>query len=82
MSLINGFTVVDWLRRHDRLREVPLVVYTAKDLDDSDRARLRLGQTYFFTKGRISPEDFERRVVGLVERVVLDKPERKEAGDR
>jgi len=78
----DGFTVVDWLRRHDRLRAVPLVVYTAKDLDDSDRARLRLGQTYFFTKGRIAPEDFERRVVGLVERVLLDRPEDKEASDQ
>ena len=39
-------------------------------------------QTFFFTKGRIAPEDFERRVVGLVERVVLDKPERKEASDQ
>ena len=78
----DGFTVVDWLRRHDRLRAVPLVVYTAKDLDDSDRARLRLGQTYFFTKGRIAPEDFERRVVGLVESVVLDKPERKDASEQ
>ena len=68
----DGFSVVDWLRHHDRLRAAPLVIYTAKDLDDSDRDRLRLGQTFFFTKGRVSPEDFERRVVDLVERVVDD----------
>ena len=71
----DGFSVVNWLRRHDRLRAVPLVVYTAKDLDDSDRDRLRLGQTYFFTKGRVTPEDFERRVVELVQRVVEDMEE-------
>jgi hypothetical protein len=32
--------VVDWLRHHDRLRRVPMVVYTARDLDPEDRDRL------------------------------------------
>ena len=40
------------------------------------------GKTYFVTKGRITPEDFERRVVGLVERIVPDHPEREEASDQ
>ena len=69
----DGFEVVDWLRKHNRLRKIPLVVYTAKDLDNWDRARLKLGKTYFFTKGRISPEDFERRVIGLINRVIPNK---------
>ena len=70
----DGFEVVEWLRKHDRLRKMPLVVYTAKDLDSSDRERLKLGQTYFFTKGRISPEDFESRVIGLINRVIPHIP--------
>jgi len=28
----NGFAVVDWLRQHNRLCQVPLVIYTAQDL--------------------------------------------------
>ena len=62
----DGYAVVDWLRQHDRLRELPLIVYTARDLDRADRSRLRLGETKFFTKGRISPEEFERRVTDLI----------------
>ncbi len=66
----NGFTVVDWLRQHNRLCQVPLVVYTAKDLHDSDRERLKLGQTLFLTKGRITPEEFEQRVIKLLNRII------------
>ena len=70
----DGYEVVEWLRKHNRLRKMPLVVYTAKDLDEFDRDRLKLGQTYFFTKGRISPEDFESRVIGLIDRVIPHVP--------
>ncbi len=66
----NGFTVVDWLRQHNRLCQVALVVYTAKDLHDSDRERLKLGQTLFLTKGRITPEEFEQRVIKLLNRII------------
>ena len=60
----DGFEVVDWLRHHDRLSSTPLVIYTARDLDDQRRNRLRLGaDTVFLTKGRISPHDFEQRVM-------------------
>ncbi|HMD99386.1 MAG TPA: response regulator [Terriglobia bacterium] len=67
---VDGFAVVDWLRQQKRLREIPLVVYTVHDLADSDRARLDLGHTEFLTKGRVSPEDFEQRVVGLLGRMM------------
>jgi signal transduction histidine kinase/DNA-binding response OmpR family regulator len=62
----DGYAVVDWLRQHDRLRRLPLVVYTARDLDGADRSRLRLGETKFFTKGRVSPEEFERQLIDLI----------------
>lgn len=66
----DGFAVVDWLRQHNRLCQVPLVVYTSKDLDDSERERLKLGQTLFLTKGRITPEQFEQRVIKLLGRII------------
>jgi CheY-like chemotaxis protein len=69
----NGFAVVDWLRQHDRLRQVPLVVYTAQDLDESDRQRLKLGQTLFFTKGRITSQEFEQRAIDLLNRMIRGK---------
>jgi CheY-like chemotaxis protein len=69
----NGFAVVDWLRQHNRLCQVPLVVYTAKDLDESDRERLKLGQTLFFTKGRITSQEFEQRAIDLLNRMIRGK---------
>ena len=64
---VDGFEVVDWLRRHERLRSLPVVVYTARDLDDADRERLMLGSiSQFLTKGQISPDEFERRVMTLL----------------
>jgi CheY-like chemotaxis protein len=66
----NGCVVVDWLRYHNRLCQVPLVIYTAKDLNNSDRERLKLGQTLFLTKGRITPQEFEQRVIYLLNRVI------------
>jgi hypothetical protein len=70
----DGFAVVDWLRQHHRLHSIPLVVYTARDLTERDRDRLKLGQTLFFTKGRITPQDFEQRIVGLLNRIVQGEP--------
>jgi PAS domain S-box-containing protein len=63
----DAFELVDCLRRDDQLRSVPLVVYSALDLDDAQRSRLRLGPTEFMTKGRVSPSEFEQRVVALLD---------------
>ncbi|GAA6620039.1 PAS domain S-box protein [Scytonema sp. NUACC26] len=67
---VDGFAVVDWLRHHRRLCMVPLVVYCAKDLNNFDRERLKLGQTLFFTKGRVTPEEFEEHIVSLLNRII------------
>jgi PAS domain S-box-containing protein len=66
----DGFVVADWLKQHDQLRQMPVAVYSAKDLDAGERERLQLGRTEFFTKGRITPEEFEQRVMGLLARLV------------
>ena len=66
----DGFAVVDWLRQHNRLCHMPLVVYTAQDISNVDRERLKLGQTLFLTKGRINPEEFEQRVIKLLNRLI------------
>jgi len=68
----DGFAVVDWLRQHNRLHHVPLVVYTARDIDSLDKKRLKLGKTVFLTKGRITPEEFEQRVIQLLNRMIRD----------
>jgi PAS domain S-box-containing protein len=62
----DGYAVVAQLRRDVRFRGMPLAVYTAYDLSEVDRQRLRLGETRFFTKGRVTPDTFERHVVDLL----------------
>ncbi len=59
---IDGFTVVSVLRNEEKLKNIPLLVYTAKDLTDEERQRLRLGLTSYLTKAKTSQGEF----VGLV----------------
>jgi PAS domain S-box-containing protein len=69
----DGFDLVETLRRDERLASVPVVVYSASEVDPADRARLRLGPTEFHTKGRVAPVDLERRVVALIRRLGANK---------
>jgi PAS domain S-box-containing protein len=64
-----GGMVVDHLRQHPDIPHIPVVVYTVHDLSEQDRQRLTLGKTLFFTKGRVTPEEFEQRVAALLEEV-------------
>jgi DNA-binding response OmpR family regulator len=63
---LDGFAVVKSLREEDRLRKVPLVVYSASELTPEEKDSLRLGPTEFMTKSRVRPDEFERRVVELL----------------
>jgi PAS domain S-box-containing protein len=71
---MNGFEIVNRLRQNDTLRSVPLVVYSVQELDEEARESLRLGQTLFFTKSRISPSEFEVQVLDLLHKIVEVKP--------
>ena len=66
---IDGYAVIDWLKDHDMLRSVPVVVYSASEPTPSQRDRLTLGPTQFLTKSRIAPEEFERRIIQLLDNV-------------
>jgi len=70
---VDGFGVVEWLHQHDRLDSTPLVVYSAKELDQTERNRLKLGHTEFLTKGRVSPQEFQQRVLELIGQITQSK---------
>ena len=72
LPLSSGFDVVESLRQHKNLCNLPLVVYTALDLSDKDQKRLELGKTLLLTKARVTPEEFERRAIELLQRVTLN----------
>jgi PAS domain S-box-containing protein len=62
----DGFNVVDWLRKHENLARVPLVVYSGRDLTPAERRQLTLGPTHFLTKARVQPQQLEALVLTML----------------
>jgi PAS domain S-box-containing protein len=54
---LDGFEVISVLQKGP-FAFVPLLVYSAQELTESDRHKLSLGLTRYLDKGRISPEEF------------------------
>jgi CheY-like chemotaxis protein len=62
----DGFGLVDWLRQQQEMKVLPLVVYSAQDLSESERQKLRLGHTEFLTKARVQLQDVETLVLAML----------------
>jgi PAS domain S-box-containing protein len=62
----DGFNVVDWLRKHEDLARLPLVVYSGRELTPSERRQLTLGPTHFLTKARVQPLQLEALVLTML----------------
>jgi len=62
----DGFNVVDWLRQHEDLARLPLVVYSGRDLSPAERRQLTLGPTHFLTKARVQPQQLEALVLTML----------------
>jgi CheY-like chemotaxis protein len=71
---IDGFAVIAALRESTRFRGLPLIVYSALDIEWSDRSRLCLGPTEFLTQSRCTLPDFESHLVRLLE--IVSNPEK------
>jgi signal transduction histidine kinase/CheY-like chemotaxis protein len=65
----DGFSLVDWLRQQPTLRSLPLVVYSGREISETEMARLRLGPTEFLTKAKVQPQEVEELVLSMVHRV-------------
>ncbi|HYH83810.1 MAG TPA: ATP-binding protein [Longimicrobium sp.] len=64
----DGFWLAERFRHDAALRHVPIVAYTALDLDEAGRERLRAAGVEVLTKSRVAPVELERRVMALLER--------------
>ena len=64
----DGFNVVDWLRQHEDLAHLPLVVYSAREIPASERSQLQLGPTHFLTKAKVQPQQLESLVLTMLRR--------------
>jgi DNA-binding response OmpR family regulator len=62
----DGFNVVDFLRQHEDLSRLPLVVYSGRELTPEQRANLTLGPTYFMAKTRVQPQQLEALVLTML----------------
>jgi DNA-binding response OmpR family regulator len=65
----DGFEVVAKLRK-DNSKEIPLLVYTNRDLSKKDRERLSLGLTLHLTKAHTSEAEFRAAVRELLVGIV------------
>jgi signal transduction histidine kinase/DNA-binding response OmpR family regulator len=63
----DGFSLVEWLRQQPALHNVPLVVYSGRELSDIERVKLRLGPTEFLTKAKVQPQEVETLVLSMLE---------------
>ena len=64
----DGFNVVDWLRQHEDLAHLPLVVYSAREITPAERSQLQLGPTHFVTKAKVQPQQLESLVLTMLRR--------------
>jgi signal transduction histidine kinase/DNA-binding response OmpR family regulator len=65
----DGFPLVDWLRRRPGLGSLPLVVYSGRDISQSEMQKLRLGPTEFLHKSEVEPGEVKELVLAMVQRL-------------
>ena len=70
----DGFSLVDWLRQQPDMRSLPLVVYSGREVSDTEMAKLRLGPTQFLTKAKVQPHEVEELVLNIVQRLRTTPP--------
>jgi CheY-like chemotaxis protein len=55
---MDGFSIVDTLQRDTHLRDIPIILYSARDLSDEDRQRLRANIRTVVTKATMDQQQF------------------------
>jgi adenylate cyclase len=68
MPEMDGFAFLDELRKRDQLKELPVVVLTAKDLTEEDHARLNGGVARVLQKGASGRDDILKELAGVLAR--------------
>lgn len=69
----NGFDVVNALKM-DEFNSKPLIVYTASDLSEDEKAQLQLGLTAHLTKATTTPEQLINTVRQFLNGLLAGKP--------
>lgn len=74
MPKVDGFDVVEELKRHARSKDVPIIISTAKDLTEEDFLRLRGKVESIAQKGKFSKEAL-LEVIKRIEKARMEKRE-------
>ncbi len=74
---ISGFELLEEIQREERLRDIPIVVFTGRDLTADEEARLRKMAKSIVLKDVRSPERLLDETALFLHRVVANLPERK-----
>jgi DNA-binding response OmpR family regulator len=77
----DGFAIVDQLKSEGR-ETSPMIIYTAKDLSNQEKTRLRLGLTAYMTKSQTSETQFMQVVKDLLNGLITNAPANTEEGER
>jgi CheY-like chemotaxis protein/signal transduction histidine kinase len=75
---MTGFELLDQLQAEARLRDLPVVVFTGKDLTSEEEAQLRSAAKNIVLKDVQSPERLFDETALFLHRVVADLPEAKQ----
>jgi PAS domain S-box-containing protein len=62
----DGIAVIDEIRDDPALSQIPIIIYSAADLDRGERELAQLGHTAFLSKVDASPERVARRIAQLL----------------
>jgi len=75
---MTGYTLLEKMQGEPALREVPVVVFTGKDLDDKEEKQLRIMAKSIVLKDVQSPERLFDETALFLHRVVSELPEAKQ----
>ncbi|NBD25724.1 response regulator [Paenibacillus glycinis] len=74
---ISGFDLLDAIRRSEKLRELPIIIYTGRELDKKEEIQLKKYAETIIIKDVKSPERLLDETTLFLHRVVADLPEEK-----
>ncbi|HEY5812544.1 MAG TPA: response regulator, partial [Terrimicrobiaceae bacterium] len=75
---MSGFDLLNKLRREQILRDIPIVIFTGKDLSKEEENRLRIATKSVILKNVQSPERLLDETALFLHRVIADLPEAKQ----
>ena len=74
---MSGFDLLEEIQNDDGLRRIPIIVFTGRDLSDSEEAALRRNAKSIVLKGVRSPERLLDETALFLHRVIADLPDSK-----